>query len=129
MRQVFVRVLVVLGFAIPVLAQQPPNTVTVSPQQDAGVYSGRLKVNYPTPYELATVEQIREVVDRVHAYAVEAAPVRVVNGATGEVLKDLSKLPPSVAWDRTDLQILTYEWGVTYAGMMLLSSTSTPTNA
>ena len=123
MRQGFVRVLLVLtsSIAVPALSQLPPNQVTVTPQQDAGVYSGRLKVNYPTPYELATVEQIRAVVDRVHAYAVEAAPVRVVNGATGEVVKDLSKLPPSVAWDRTDLQILTYEWGVTYAGMMLLS--------
>ena len=123
MHQGFVRVFLVLAssIAVPALSQQPPNNVTVSPQQDPGVYSGRLKVNYPTPYELATVEQIRAVVDRVHAYSVEAAPVRVVNGATGEVVKDLNKLPPSVAWDRTDLQILTYEWGVTYAGMMLLS--------
>ena len=123
MRQGFVRVLLVLAtsIAVPALAQLPPNQVTVTPQQDPGVYSGRLKVNYPTPYELATVEQIRAVVDRVHAYAVEAAPVRVVNGATGELVKDLSRMPPSVAWDRTDLQILTYEWGVTYAGMMLLS--------
>jgi unsaturated rhamnogalacturonyl hydrolase len=123
MRQGFVRVLFVLAssLTVPALAQLPPNQVTVSPQQDPGVYSGRLKVNYPTPYELATVAQIRAVVDRIHAYAVEAAPVRVVDGATGEVVKDLSKLPASVAWDRTDLQILTYEWGVTYAGMMLLS--------
>lgn len=116
----FVRFSLVFG-SLAAFAQQPPNVVTATPQQDPGVYSGRLKVNYPTPYELATVEQIRAVVDRVHAYAVEAAPVRVVNGDTGEVVKDLAKLPPTVAWDRTDLQILTYEWGVTYAGMMLLS--------
>jgi unsaturated rhamnogalacturonyl hydrolase len=78
-------------------------------------------VDYPTPYELATVEQIRAVVDRIHAYGVEAAPVRVVNAETGEVVTDLAKLPPQVALDRTDLQINTYEWGVTYAGMMLLA--------
>jgi unsaturated rhamnogalacturonyl hydrolase len=121
MRQVFVRVLVVLGVAFPVAAQQPPNTVTVTPQQDPGVYSGRLKVNYPTPYELATTEQIRAVVDRVHAYAVQAAPVKVIDGDTGEAVKDMRKLPSTVALERTDLLIVTYEWGVTYAGMMLLS--------
>ncbi len=102
-------------------AQSAPDQHTATPQQDPGVYSGRLKVNYPTPYELATVEQIRAVVDRVHAYTVEAAPVRVVDGDTGAPVSDLSKLPPVVALARTDLQIGSYEWGVTYAGMMLLS--------
>jgi rhamnogalacturonyl hydrolase YesR len=102
-------------------AQSAPNQATTAPQQDPGVYSGRLKVEYPTPYELATVEQIRAVVDRVHAYAVEAAPVRVINADTGEAAPDLDELPANVALARTDLQIITYEWGVTYAGMMLLS--------
>jgi unsaturated rhamnogalacturonyl hydrolase len=102
-------------------AQKSPNVVTETPQQNPGVYSGRLKVDYPTPYELATVEQIRAVVDRVHAYAVTAAPVSVVNAETGEAVTDLGKLPAQVALARTDLQINTYEWGVTYAGMMLLS--------
>ena len=78
-------------------------------------------MNYPTAYELATSEQIRAVVDRIHTYAVQAAPVKVINGDTGEPVADLNKLPPTIALERTDLQIITYEWGVTYAGMMLLS--------
>jgi unsaturated rhamnogalacturonyl hydrolase len=121
MQQVFVRVLVVLAITFPVAAQQPPNTLTVTPQQDPGVYSGRLKVNYPTRYELATTDEIRSIVDRVHAYAVEAAPIRVIDGDTGEAVTDMARLPRNVALARTDLQIVTYEWGVTYAGMMLLS--------
>lgn len=104
-----------------VFAQQPPNVASDTPQQNPGVYSGRLKVDYPTPYELATVEQIRGVVDRVHAYALAAAPVSVVNAETGEAVTDLNRLPARVALARTDLQINTYEWGVTYAGMMLLT--------
>jgi unsaturated rhamnogalacturonyl hydrolase len=118
-----VRVLFVFGFATVAFAQEqkPPNVVTETPQQNPGVYSGRLAVNYPTPYELATVDQIRAVVDRVHAYALTAAPVSVVNAETGAAVTDLAKLPPQIALARTDLQINTYEWGVTYAGMMLLS--------
>lgn len=110
-----------LAATISATAQSTPEQHTATPQQDPGVYSGRLKVNYPTPYELATVEQIRTVVDRVHAYALQAAPVSVVNGDTGGAVPDLDQLPANVALARTDLQINTYEWGVTYAGMMLLA--------
>jgi unsaturated rhamnogalacturonyl hydrolase len=113
--------LAMLLLGIDAAGQSAPQQVTATPQQDAGVYSGRLKVSYPTPYELATVEQIRAVVDRIHAYVVEAAPVRAIDAETGEVAPDLNRLPANVALARTDLQIITYEWGVTYAGMMLLS--------
>jgi unsaturated rhamnogalacturonyl hydrolase len=99
-------------------AQSTPNQVHTSPQQDPGVYSGRLKVDYPTPYEPATIEQIRATLERVHAYVDTAAPVQVIDGDSGAPVPDLSKLPPQVALARTDLQILTYEWGVTYAGML-----------
>jgi rhamnogalacturonyl hydrolase YesR len=99
-------------------AQSTPNVHTASPQSDPGVYSGRLKVDYPTPYELATEESIRTVLERVHAYVDEAAPVAVIDGATGEPVPDLHELPAEVAVARTDFQIFTYEWGVTYAGML-----------
>jgi unsaturated rhamnogalacturonyl hydrolase len=49
------------------------------------------------------------------------APIRVIDGDTGEEVTDMARLPRNVALARTDLQIVTYEWGVTYAGMMLLS--------
>ena len=95
--------------------QSTPTQVHTPPQADPGVYSGRLRVPYPTPYELATPEQVRALLERIHAYVSEAAPVRVLNGETGEPVSDLARLPPQVALARTDLQIVTYEWGVTYA--------------
>ena len=120
----FVRALVVgaaLVHASNAAAQSTPNVLTATPQSDPGVYSGRLKVDYPTPYELARPQDVRALLERIHAYVSEAAPIRVVNGETGEAVTDLAKLPPQVALARTDLQIVTYEWGVTYAGMLLLS--------
>ena len=113
-----------LSAASIAIAQSTPNVHTATPQNDPGVYSGRLKVDYPTPYELAKPQEVRSLLERIHAYVSEAAPVRVVNGETGETVTDLSQLPPQVALARTDLQIATYEWGVTYAGMMLLSQVS-----
>src|SRR5262245_37948245 len=90
------------GLAAVAAGQSTPQQVHTSPQQDPGVYSGRLKVEYPTPYEFATTEQIRAVLDRIHGYVVDAAPVRVINGDTGEAVTDLSKLPPTIALERTD---------------------------
>jgi unsaturated rhamnogalacturonyl hydrolase len=112
---------VLSSLASVVAAQSAPKVHTATPQSDPGVYSGRLKVDYPTPYGLARPQDVRSLLERIHAYVSEAAPVRVVNGESGEPVTDFSKLPPQVALARTDLQIVTYEWGVTYAGMMLLA--------
>jgi unsaturated rhamnogalacturonyl hydrolase len=98
-------------------AQSTPIQVTTSPQENPGVYSGRLKVEYPTPYEPATEEQIRAVLERVHGYLLEASPVRPIDADTGQAAT-LDRLPEHVALARTDFLILTYEWGVTYAGML-----------
>jgi rhamnogalacturonyl hydrolase YesR len=100
-------------------AQSTPPQSHVTPQTDPGVYSGRLKVDYPTPYPPATIEEIRRTMERVHAYLEQASPVRVVNADNGEPVADLKKLPEQIALARTDLLILTYEWGVTYSGMLL----------
>lgn len=100
-------------------AQSTPTQIHTAPQVDPGVYSGRLQPDYPTPYAPATEQSIQATLQRVHAYLEEASPVRVVDGKTGAVVSDLKKLPAQVALDRTDLLILTYEWGVTYAGMLL----------
>jgi unsaturated rhamnogalacturonyl hydrolase len=105
------------GGASLLFAQSTPIQVTTSPQEDPGVYSGRLKVDYPTPYEPATEPHIRAVLERVHGYLVEASPVRPIDADSGTAA-DLARLPAHVALARTDFLILTYEWGVTYAGML-----------
>ena len=105
-------------FAASAWAQSPPNVSTAKPQQDAGVYSGGLKVSYPTPYEPASEAQIRATLDRVLAYLEKASPVAVLDADTGATVRDLNRLPKHVTLARTDLLILTYEWGVTYAGML-----------
>lgn len=100
-------------------AQSTATELHTSPRVDPGVYSGRLQPAYPTPYEPASEQTIQSKLQRVHAYLEHASPVRVIDGATGEAVPDLKKLPAHVAFDRTDLLILTYEWGVTYSGMLL----------
>ncbi len=106
------------GFAGAVHPQAQPQVVTTSPQQDSGVYSGRLKVDYPTPYEPASEAEIRATLDRLHDYVDVAAPIEVLDAESGARVNDLQNLPRRVSLARTDLQIGSYEWGVTYAGML-----------
>lgn len=114
------RLWLLLSFlASSAFAQSTPTQIHTAPQVNPGVYSGRLQPDYPTPYEPATEQSVQATLQRVYAYLEEASPVRVVDGATGAVVSDLKKLPAQVALDRTDLLIVTYEWGVTYAGMLL----------
>jgi rhamnogalacturonyl hydrolase YesR len=64
-----------------------------------------------------TQESIREVMNRVHGYLLTATPLRPVNGDTGAAVT-LDTMPQNVALASTVMHINTYEWGVTYAGML-----------
>ena len=106
-------------FSAIAAAQSTPKQVHTSPQADPGVYSGRLKVDYPTPYEPASMKTpSADARTRARLCRAGRRRWRVLECRHGEAVTDLNKLPAEVALARTDLQILTYEWGVTYAGML-----------
>jgi unsaturated rhamnogalacturonyl hydrolase len=54
---------------------------------------------------------------RVHGYLLTATPLRPINGATGAAVS-LDNMPTNVALAGTAMHIDTYEWGVTYTGML-----------
>ena len=64
-----------------------------------------------------TQASIREVMNRVHGYLLTAAPLRPVDATTGEAVS-LDNMPQNVALGPTTLRIDSYEWAVTYAGML-----------
>lgn len=69
-------------------------------------------------YEPESPAQIKAVLDRVLGYLDTASPVRVVDRSTGRPVDDLDHLPPNVSFAPTDFLLTTYEWGVTYSGML-----------
>ena len=104
--------------AATALRNPPPKEHTATPRvRHPGVYSGRRKVEYPTPYEPRPKNRSARCWARAWLSSRGAGPVRPVDADTGEAAT-LGKLPDHVAFARTDLLILTYEWGVTYAGML-----------
>jgi hypothetical protein len=111
-----------LCFCLAMLAhgQSVPNQVHTPPQADPGVYSGRIKVDYPTRYEPATVDEIREVLERVRAYVDQAAPVAVVDGTTGEPVPICACPRSSLARRPPDPEL---RMGRDYVGMLLAAVT------
>ncbi|MCF7734340.1 MAG: glycoside hydrolase family 88 protein [Cephaloticoccus sp.] len=105
-----------LGLALlaaPALAQSPaaPDPLVIN--------SGRIPANYPVPYAPATVTEIKTVLDRVFAHVESTSPVHVVNLENHEPVTDLSRLPPRTGLHVGQFSPLSYEWGVTYAGLLL----------
>lgn len=101
--------------AAAVLAQTPP------PAPGPGRYPPPA---YPTLYDPANAAQITAVLDRVLGYLETASPIKVVSTDTKEPVTDLGKLTGNVAFDRTDFLITSYEWGVTYSGMLLAAEST-----
>ncbi|HWA86213.1 MAG TPA: glycoside hydrolase family 88 protein [Opitutus sp.] len=75
--------------------------------------------NYPVPYAPASPDQIEAVLGRVLACLDAATPIRVIDHDTHQPVADLAHLPPHPALARTDFLLTSYEWGVTYSGMLL----------
>lgn len=75
--------------------------------------------NYPVPYGPMSVQDITAVLNRVHAYLDANTPWRVVDSGTGLEITDFSRVNTNALVERGVFPILSYEWGVTYSGMLL----------
>jgi unsaturated rhamnogalacturonyl hydrolase len=78
-----------------------------------------LQPDYPVPYGTLKIEQIKSVLDKVYTYLNEVTPMGVIDESTGKELIDFSALNEKSGFVRGDFRLISYEWGVTYAGMLL----------
>ncbi len=79
----------------------------------------KLAPNYPVPYGIPKDADVIAVIDRVYNYLNAVTPTGFINEKTGEAVTDLSKVDANTILARGDFRIVSYEWGVTYAGMLL----------
>ena len=104
----------VLGSLTPAFAQTPRPPVT-----DSNTPLHLLQPDYPVPYGPPSVERVTEVLHRVLAYLDAATPARIVSSRTGQEITDTSRLGDDAIIERGDFRLISYEWGVTYSGMLL----------
>jgi unsaturated rhamnogalacturonyl hydrolase len=109
----------VLGSLSPAFAQTPRPPVT-----DSNTPLHLLQPDYPVPYGPPSVETVTEVLHRVLAYLDAATPARIVSSRTGQEIRDYSRPGDDAVIERGDFRLISYEWGVTYSGMLLAGETT-----
>jgi len=77
-----------------------------------------LEVKYPTPYRVMDAAEVKAVLDRVFAYLDRTTPAEIVGKSSGAAIADLSKADPDAVLKPGDFRLTSYEWGVTYTGML-----------
>jgi unsaturated rhamnogalacturonyl hydrolase len=77
-----------------------------------------LKPAYVTPYGEATPAGIKIVLDRVYHYLDSVTPAQLVDATSGTLVSDLSKGNSNSIFKQGDYRLTSYEWGVTYTGML-----------
>jgi rhamnogalacturonyl hydrolase YesR len=112
-----------LSRILALLALLPVTTAPAQPAEPAPptpalINSGRIPPAYPVPYTPASAEEIKAVLDRVFAYLETASPVKVIDRDTRAPVADLAHLPPHAGLEIGTFSITSYEWGVTYSGML-----------
>ena len=74
-----------------------------------------LQPAYKIPYGQTTIGDITVVLDRIHTYLDKATPMALIQLKTGEEVQTVSS---DVTLKSGDFRLISYEWGVTYAGML-----------
>jgi rhamnogalacturonyl hydrolase YesR len=110
MKKIIILLLLTTPVAYSSIAQQKPNDVT------APLHA--MKPDYPVPYGPMSKDNIKKVLDRVFNYLDEVTPAQMVNKQTSEAVNDVSKIDTNTVVKQGDYRLTSYEWGVTYSGML-----------
>ena len=105
--------LLVLAFSATVAGEAQ------EPVKDGNTPLHELKPDYPVPYGKTTATDVNEVLLRIHHYLDSTTPHIVVDKATGKEIRDITLATSSSIFLKGDFRLISYEWGVTYAGMLL----------
>jgi rhamnogalacturonyl hydrolase YesR len=98
---------------------QQPQAVT-----DANTPLHLLQPEYDTPYQIPSKDGITKSLVRVLDYLEESTPVGLIDKESGETIKDYTNINLKTIVKPGDFRLTSYEWGVTYAGMLLAGKLS-----
>jgi len=94
-----------------------PFSIQAQKSTDANTPLHALKPNYPVAYEIPTVENVKEKLTIIYNYLNTATPAQLIHKQTGAMV-DVNSLDSNTIFKPGDFRLTSYEWGVTYAGML-----------
>lgn len=95
------------------MAQEPANDVTTPLHL--------LQPDYPVPYGVKSIDEIATTLDRVYTYLESETASKLIDAKTNKEITDLKQLDENTIFAPGAFRLTSYEWGVTYAGMLLAS--------
>lgn len=98
-----------LGFCTSLSAQKTDATAPLHLMQP----------DYPTPYVIPQKEDIKVVLDRVFNFLDKNSASKIVDANTKAVITDYKKSNQDIIFEPGAFRLTSYEWSVTYAGMLL----------
>jgi rhamnogalacturonyl hydrolase YesR len=101
---------------MPALGQTKPAKVN-----DSTTPLHLLQPDYPVPYGQPKVADVTAVLNRVYTYLNGVTPTQVIDKETGKEITDRARFQSNAVIKPGDFRLTSYEWGVTYAGMLLAS--------
>ena len=80
-----------------------------------------LQPDYPVQYGVPVKDSIKKVLDRIYDYLDAVTPPQLVNRKTSEPVTDFTRADSNTIFKPGDFRLMSYEWGVTYSGMLLIA--------
>ncbi|WP_346238808.1 glycoside hydrolase family 88/105 protein [Niabella insulamsoli] len=85
---------------------------------DANMPLHLTKPDYEVPYGEVDKEKVKAVLDRVYNYLQRVTPAGLMDKGSFQPLQDVSKADSNAVFSKADFRLISYEWGVTYTGML-----------
>lgn len=80
-----------------------------------------LQPDYPTPYVIPKKEDIKVILDRVYNFLDKNSASKIIDANTKAEITNYKKGNQDIVFEPGAFRLTSYEWGVTYAGMLLAS--------
>jgi rhamnogalacturonyl hydrolase YesR/lysophospholipase L1-like esterase len=100
------------------------NLLFAQKQTDTNTPLHLLKPDYKIPYGTPEVAGITKVLDRMWSYLDQNTFPELIDKTTQAPVADYSKIDKNTIFKPGDFRLISYEWGVTYAGMLLATETT-----
>lgn len=115
-----IKTTLLLGFGMFAIIQASAQYVSGT-GNDATMPLHLMKPDYDVPYGETTPQKVKAILDRVFGYLHSVTPASLANKQTGEMV-DVAKADEQAILKKGDFRLTSYEWGVTYTGMLEASA-------
>lgn len=109
---------IIVGFLLGSFCVQAQKNITTASDASAPLHA--LKPDYPIPYGIPAVSDIQKTIDRVFEYLERATPSQFIDKSSGQLWTPVQVYTDQVVFAKGDFRPISYEWGVTYSGMLEL---------